>query len=379
MAAHRRYYTGGKVPRPIVRSIWPATGFTGGGDRIVLRGNNFFTFGDMWYGQVKFGNAPATNVVWTENDKLVVISPPGRGIVKVVVSFGGASSRPVWFTYTKRRLPVIRSLDPLIGLSSGGDQVTINGLRLAKCTEVLFGTANALDFDVISDSKIVSFSPPGLGPTHIRIKTKQGVSVRSGATRFTYCQPRPPLITKLRPRTGYAGGGDAVEIVGKQVARQGSSFPGTQVFFGDTSAKVKAYGDTFANVVSPPGRGTVHVRIRALGLSTPSAKDQFTYTNIPRPSVTGVTDLFSQLELRPIPHAMPNRRVLIAGNRLAGATSVTFAGVEATGFRVLSATRIIAVSPPKNLISGISMKPINVRVTTKWGVSPVTSASWWFW
>src|SRR5262249_42848542 len=104
-----------------------------------------------------------------------------------------------------------------------------------------------------------------------------------------------------------------------------------------------------------PGRGKVYVAVRASGISTKSMTDRFACTNIPCPSI---------IELESI-RVGSKEGVVIKGSRLASATSVTFSGVEAQ-FRVVSATRIIAVLPRKKLLKAPD-RLMHVRVTTKWG------------
>ena len=89
----------------------------------------------------------------------------------------------------------------------------------------------------------------------------------------------------MSPTSGPAAGGTLVTITG-------TGFTGaTAVDFGTTAAtSVTVVNDTTITADSPAGTGTVDVTVTTpAGTSATSAADQFTYTAVAAPTVTGLS------------------------------------------------------------------------------------------
>ena len=253
--------------------------------------------------------------------------------------------------------PAVSTVSPQIGSTAGGSPVTITGTDLAEAVQVLFGSTPAASFTVESPTSIRAISPPGTGTVDVTVMTPAGLSATGPGDQFTYVLTQPaPTVTGLGPSQGSTTGGTSVAI-------SGTSFEeASQVQFGSTPAtSFTVESPTSITAVSPPGTGTVDVKVTGPGgISEAAAADRFLYVS-PGPAPT-------------IAKLAPNRgptaggtTVTISGSNLTGASAVTFGGAPAAGFEVTAPGRIRAVSPPG--VSGAA----EVRVTTPAGTSEAST------
>jgi IPT/TIG domain-containing protein len=158
-----------------------------------------------------------------------------------------------------------------------------------------------------------------------------------------------PIVSSVSPTSGPAAGGTSVTV-------NGSFFTGaTNVRFGSVFApSFTVNSSTKITAISPPGSGTVQVRVTNND-GTSSQNVTFTYTTTP-PTLTSV-----------VPDEGPaygGNNVTLTGTNLSGATAVRFGTTDASSFTVVSSTQITAVVP-----SG-SAGTVDVTVTTPGGTSP---------
>jgi len=78
------------APAPIVSTISPTFGPTGGGTVVIITGGNFSASAGAT--AVKFGANAATSVTCTTTNSCTATSPAGTGVVDVIVTVGGQSS-----------------------------------------------------------------------------------------------------------------------------------------------------------------------------------------------------------------------------------------------------------------------------------------------
>jgi alpha-tubulin suppressor-like RCC1 family protein len=170
-------------------------------------------------------------------------------------------------------IPVVTSISPTVGPSTGGATVEINGTDLADATGVKFGSTSATGFTVNSDSSITATAPPGSGTVHVTVETPSGSSPPGTADRYTY--QAAPTVLKVVPKSGPVAGGTTVTITGTDLT--GAS----NVSFGETSAtQFTVNSATSITATSPAGSvGLVDVKVTTVGgTSAVSTKDAFTYT-----------------------------------------------------------------------------------------------------
>lgn len=155
-----------------------------------------------------------------------------------------------------------------------------------------------------------------------------------GLTIILSCpaEPKPSTssVTSLSVTAGPAGGGTVVTVLGDNFTL------GARVAFGATPARSVTYLSPQALMVTTTkGAGLVDVRVTtAGGTSTRTAADRFFFGSAPK--VTTVC---------PAHGPAAGSTMMITGQAFAGVTSVSFGGVPAKTFTVLSATRIAAVTP----------------------------------
>ena len=251
--------------------------------------------------------------------------------------------------------PTVTGISPSTGPAVGGTSVTITGTSFTGATAVNFGTTAATGVTVVNDTTIMAFSPAGTGVVDVTVTTPAGTSTTSAADQFTYSATTAPTVTGISPTTGPAVGGTSVTITG-------TSFTGaTAVNFGTTAATgVTVVNDTTIMAFSPAGTGVVDVTVTTpAGTSTTSAADQFTYSAIAAPTVTGISPTTGP--------AAGGTSVTITGTSFTGATAVNFGTTAATGVTVVNDTTITAVSPAG---TGVA----DVTVTTPSGTSTTSAA-----
>jgi hypothetical protein len=173
------------------------------------------------------------------------------------------------------------ALNPNVGDTAGGTQVTINGFGFTGATAVDFGSVPAESFRVISDSTIEAVSPPGTGTVDVTVTSTSGLTPTHPVDEFTYTG-----VTTLSPTSG---------PVGTPVMITGTGFDAaTSVFFGDQVAtEFTVDSNTQITAVAPPGQlGTSDVQVYfPLGATTPTPADEFTYAAV----VGGTMQLSSQV------------------------------------------------------------------------------------
>lgn len=169
--------------------------------------------------------------------------------------------------------PVVTSISPNSGPTSGGTPVTIAGSGFLQATGVKFGSTSAVGVTVFNDSTITATSPAGSsGVVDVTVTTPGGTSATSGADQFTYVAA--PSVTSISPNTGLRAGGTSVTINGTGLTGA------TAVTFGATQAtSFTVNSASQITATSPAGSGTVDIRVTtAGGTSGTSAADLFTYS-----------------------------------------------------------------------------------------------------
>ena len=95
-------------------------------------------------------------------------------------------------------VPSITALSPRIGLTTGGQTVTISGSDFTNATKVSFGGVPAGSFTVNSDQQITAITPAGtVGTFDVAVTIPSGSSATSVADQFQYIAPNgsaPPTL-----------------------------------------------------------------------------------------------------------------------------------------------------------------------------------------
>jgi hypothetical protein len=341
---------------PVITGISPASGPAAGGTQVTISGTGLGSNEEVFFGTTPANGLYSYSLI---NHTLTVTSPPGTGIVDVIVdSPSGEPSSPTpadRFTYLEGA-PTVNEVSPALGPTAGGTTVTIAGKNFTGASQVDFGSAPATNFVVKSDTQIAAITPGGAaGPVDVTVVTPSGTSATSAVDQFTYAAV--PVVTGISPATGPTAGGTAVTIAGTGFTRA------TKVSIGSVAATSFTV-DSDAQITATTGptgaAGAVDVTVVTPGgTSATSAADRFTYTLGP-PVVTG---------LAPVAGPMTGgTAVTIAGSGFTGAIAVDFGTAAASSVVVDSDLQITATSPPG------AAGAADVTVVTPRGTSAVSSA-----
>jgi len=121
---------------PVVDSVFPPSGMRSGGTDIIVRGNNF-----AQGLQVLIDGALQEDVVVDSVERLIIRTNGGLegGPYVVDITNPGGGSAQSAFAYVRPTDPVIGSLFPASGSTSGGSVITLTGSHLTADTQVVFG------------------------------------------------------------------------------------------------------------------------------------------------------------------------------------------------------------------------------------------------
>lgn len=123
---------------PTVTSVSPNSGPTIGGTSVLITGTNF-----TGLTSAQFGSTPATSFNFISDTTINAVSPTGTGIVDIRVSTPGGTS-PITpndqFIYLNMPIstPIITSINPNGGPTTGGNIVTINGSGFNSANTLVF-------------------------------------------------------------------------------------------------------------------------------------------------------------------------------------------------------------------------------------------------
>ncbi|MFF3463925.1 IPT/TIG domain-containing protein [Streptomyces sp. NPDC002619] len=244
-------------------------------------------------------------------------------------------------------VPVLSSISPSQGPSSGGTTVTLIGTGFTGVTAVRFGSLAATSFTPAGSTQIIAVAPPGAGTVTVTVTTGEGATTQP----VTYTYVGAPAVTALTPVQGLVSGGTVVTVTGTNLSGA------TAVRFDTTAAASftvnSATQITAVTPAHPAGAAPVTVTT-AGGTSNPDNPAAYFYY-APPPSVTDVAPSSGT--------TAGGTTVTLSGSGFLNATTVRFDTTAAGSFTVNSATQITAVTPTR------SAGAAPVTVITPGGVS----------
>ncbi len=340
------------TPVPSVTSASPSNGSTLGGALVTISGSGLTDTS-----LVTFGGTAATGITVISDTQITAVTPVhAAGIVDIVVTTPGGTGTGTSLYAYEVPAPTISSVSPTSGTTAGGQTITIAGTNLTGTSVVSFGGVAATNVVVVSDSQITAVTPAhAAGAVDVAVTTPGGTVIAVGGFIYTIS---PPVISSAAPNNGSTAGGTTVTITGSDLAGT------TSVTFGGTSASsYTVISDTQLTAVTPAHAAGV----ADISVTTPSGTGilaaGFNFET-PAPTVSGIS-----------PSSGPTdggTAVTITGTSFNGATSVTFGGVAAGSFAIVSNTQITATTPAH------SAGAANVVVTTPAGSGTSSSAVFTF-
>jgi hypothetical protein len=333
---------------PSVTSVTPTSGPTTGGTSVTIGGSGF-----TGATAVSFGGTAATSFSVSSDTSIMATSPAeSAGTVDVTVTTpGGTSAMSASDHYTFVAPPVVTSITPNQGPTSGGTSVAITGTGFTGATAVHFAGAAATGVVVNTDTSVTAVSPIHLpGAVNITVTTPDGTSALSSADVFTYVGP---FVTKVAPTSVSTGGGNKITVTGLNF----TGVTGVDVGANPATGVILVTSKELTAIVPAGSAGVVDVTVTTpLGTSPDVAADKILY------QVPAVTKVF--------PASGPGNTamsVTLTGVQLGLASAVDFGAASAI-FHVNSNTSITTTAPPQ------PPGTVDVTVTTTAGTTAVNLA-----
>ncbi len=232
--------------------------------------------------------------------------------------------------------PTISSFTPTGGLA--GTVVVITGTNFTGGTAVSFNGTAAASFVVNSATQITAIVAAGTTTGLLTIVASTG----TGTSVTSFVVGNPPVITSFTPSTG---------AIGATVVITGTDFTGaTLVQFNGAYASTFTVNSATQITASVPAGATTG----PISLATPTgtATSATNFTVIPPPAITSFTPVAG----------LAGAVVTLTGNFFTGATAVSFNGINALTFTVVSTTQL-TVTAPAGVTTGL------ISVTTPGGTA----------
>ncbi len=230
--------------------------------------------------------------------------------------------------------PVVRAVSPSSGLLTGGTAIEITGSGFASDASVQIDGVPADDVVVESDELITATTPgsENLYPVDIVVQNPEGPPALLD-NAFTYDPLPVERATEVIPAKGSKDGKEAVIIKGRGFV------DGVVVAFGGRAATdVIVLDRETLRVTTPVGQvGPTTVNVRLPGEDAYLLEDAFAYANQPRRAV---------LSVRPVKGPQSGgTKITVVGTGFAKGATVTVGKKRAAKVKVVSTTRITAVTP----------------------------------
>jgi hypothetical protein len=260
-----------RLPRVSGRDVWARTGRS-----VTLTG--------QYTGSTPASTATATITLPTGSKRTrsvpiglnryfsTTIGAVAPGNTKVVFTVAGAISRRVLVHSHAGVAPSVAALSVHAGPVGGGNTLTITGTNFSRVKKVLFGATPGTRVAVSSATKLTVRAPAGTGARYVTVVTSGGgPSALTGHAVYNWL--KRPSLTRLRPGSGRPAGGTKVTITGTNLA-----FVRSVRFGASRGRHLVVISPTEITVVTPPGHGTVNVRITTAGGTSALVKaDRYTY------------------------------------------------------------------------------------------------------
>jgi hypothetical protein len=219
---------------------------------------------------------------------------------------------------------LLTSISPVVGRGRGGTKVTIDGLGFVGVKKVTFGTANAKNLTVYSDTKLTVDTPPaGADVVAVTVHTPGGDSLPP--LLFSY----KPQVTGVSPNNGPLEGGTKVTVTGRAL-----NDTYTFDFGGNPAKNVNCASESKCTMDTPPhAPGRVAIVVKAPVGNSPAA-NLYTYLS---PAITNFNPTVGP--------TTGGAFVSINGVSLKSGMKVSFGNADATGVTCYDTTSCYMYSP----------------------------------
>jgi hypothetical protein len=243
------------LPPPVLTTVSPAVGSVLGGLKIGLFGDDFHEECTVRFGAI----AAQTRFLTRKQLEVVVPASPAAGPVSVEVTNpdGVTATIESAFTYEARPAPVITSVSPAFGPSTGGTKLVIEGRNFTKDCLVYIGREYPKDLVVKSATEIHAVTAPRKMAGVVDVEVG-GPDVPKAILKnaFRYDAIPAPTITSVSPNRGGIGGGTEITVTGQNLLKE------TVILVDGKPAKyVKLIDKTTLEAKTPPGEANKMVDV----------------------------------------------------------------------------------------------------------------------
>ncbi|MFG6403693.1 choice-of-anchor G family protein [Microbacterium sp. P04] len=188
------------VVAPAIAGLSPEQGPESGGTVVTIIGEDF-----TGTSSVTFDGVPATEFTVISDTEIEAMAPPhAPGLVDLIVTNGIGDSLGFAFRYLDLPDPVIDTLTPTTGATSGGTVVTVTGSNLDGVTSVTFDGVPGRDLVIVSDTELRVTTPANApGDAVVLVVSPAGTS---DAGMFRYVAPAAADTGDGSNATGGRGG-----------------------------------------------------------------------------------------------------------------------------------------------------------------------------
>ena len=329
---------GTAAPAPLVSTVTPDDGPSGGGTFVTVMGTNF-----QPGARVELGGVAMMSVGYVSSTVLTgTTAPAPPGVVDVLVRNpdGQSDTLAGGFEYTGSAIAVF-AVSPRAGDMAGGDAVTVDGAGFSPGTTVTLGGMPLVAPVYVDPFTITGTTPAASAPGKVDVVGTDvtGTAILVDGFSYTVGPPRFPRIDALVPPSGAIG--DTIEVQGQNFG----TTPGENlVTFDGVVAPVLTASAASLTAVVPPGAATGPVAVEVAFV--PSNEVDFTVTS---PRVRFVSP----------PSASWGDPVTLIGENfspVAADNTVRFNGMLATV--ILSTDTYLATTVPVFAVSG----PVTLEV-----------------
>jgi hypothetical protein len=277
---------------PIITSVAPNTGFTLGGETVVMTGANLS--GAI---SVTFGGTPAASITSNSATQITAVTPAhGAGSVQVQVTTSAGTTTDTSaddYTYAVPGVPTITSVSPNTGSIDGGTTVTITGsdfAGLSGTSAVTFDGMDAQAYLRVNATTITAVAPAhAAGTVRVKVVAYGGATADTAKDDFTYTLAPPvvrydqtdPNIVKTGTWADYGSPLSYLASYGRSSTASASAtiwFTGTQLDYIAFKGTTTGYADIYLDGVKVTGTTPINL------YSSPVAYQQNVWSTGPLPN-----------------------------------------------------------------------------------------------
>ena len=306
-------------------SVLPNTGALSGGATITISGSNFLTGAT-----VSIGGSVCSSVNVLNATSLTCITPAHIvGSVDITVTNPDSQLGSLSSAFIYRAAPIISSVFPVSGASSGGASVQINGSEFYIGLTVDFGGSPCHTVNIISSNVITCTTnshAPGLVNVKV-INADSQFSIKNSAYNFAL----PPSITNISPTMGLITGGTFLTISGSNFVSSATVSIG-----GTPCLSVNVLNPTSLTCITQPhANGFTNIIITNPDSQSNSTSPSFSY-NAPL-SITSISPASGVVTGGTV--------VQISGSGFYAGATVRLGGALCTSVNIINSSSISCTAP----------------------------------